>query len=63
MLESSTSISRVTNAIVSAYQAAADTLEIVKERKDKKKRKKDKEIEELLEIKILHRSLVEVNAA
>jgi hypothetical protein len=60
-MESGTEVLRVTAAIVSAFQAAADTLEMVKDRKEKKKRKKDKEIEELMEIKILHKSLVEVN--
>ena len=47
-------------AVVSAFHTAADTLEVVKERKEKKKRKKEKEIEELVEIKLLHKSLVEV---
>jgi hypothetical protein len=59
-MESGTEVLRVTAAIVSAFQTAADTLEIIQDRKAKKKRKKDKEVEELLEIKILHRSLVEV---
>lgn len=59
-MESGTEVLRVTAAIVSAFQTAADTLEIIQDRKGKKKRKKDKEVEELLEIRILHRSLVEV---
>ncbi|EXJ72736.1 uncharacterized protein A1O5_03883 [Cladophialophora psammophila CBS 110553] len=58
-MESVAEVLRVVGAIVSAFQAAADTLEFVKERKEKKKRKKDRELEELLEIKILHKSLVE----
>jgi hypothetical protein len=60
-MESGTEVLKVTAAIVSAFQTAADTLEIIQDRKAKKKRKKDKEVEELLEIKILHKSLVEVN--
>ena len=59
-MESGTEILRVTTAIVSAFQTAADTLETVKERKERKRRKRDKDVEELLEIKILHKSLVEV---
>jgi hypothetical protein len=61
-MESGTEVLRVTAAIVSAFQTAADTLEVVKDRKEKKKRKKDKEVQELLEIKILHKSLVEVTS-
>jgi hypothetical protein len=60
LMESGTEVLRVTAAIVSAFQTAADTLEVIQDRKGKKKRKKDKEVEELLEIKILHKSLVEV---
>jgi hypothetical protein len=41
---------------------AADTLETIKDRKEKKKRKKDKDVEELLELRILHKSLVEVGS-
>jgi hypothetical protein len=59
-MESSTEVLRVTAAIVSAFQTAADTLEMIKERKEKKRRKKDKDIEELVEIRILHKSLIEV---
>jgi hypothetical protein len=59
-MESGAEVLRVTAAIVSAFQTAADTLEIIQDRKAKKKRKKDKEVEELLEIRILHKSLVEV---
>ncbi|RDW57299.1 hypothetical protein BP5796_12749 [Coleophoma crateriformis] len=58
-MESGTEVLRVTAAIVSAFQTAAEALEVIKDRKDKKKRKKDKEVEELVEIRILHRSLVE----
>lgn len=47
-------------AVVSAFHSAADTLETIKERKEKKKRKKEKEIGELIEIRLLHKSLVEV---
>ena len=46
--------------IVSTFSQAADTLAIVKERKEKKKKKNDKEVEELVEIKLLHKSLSEV---
>jgi hypothetical protein len=60
-MDSGTEILRVTAAIVSAFQSAADTLEVIKDRKEKKKRRKDKDVEELLEIKILHKSLVEVS--
>jgi hypothetical protein len=60
-MESSTEVLRVTAAIVSAFQTAADTLELIKERKEKKRRKKDRDVEELLEIRILHKSLIEVN--
>ena len=59
-MESVAEVLRAVGAIVSAFQAAADALEFVKERKEKKRRKKDRELEELLEIKILHKSLVEV---
>jgi len=62
-MESGSEILRVTVAIVSAFQTAADTLEIIKDRKEKKKRKKDREVEELLEIRILHKSLVEVRSS
>ncbi|KAF2106662.1 hypothetical protein BDV96DRAFT_328388 [Lophiotrema nucula] len=58
-MESSTEVLRVVNAIVIAFQTAADTLDIIIDRKERKKRKKDKEVEELLEIRILHKSLVE----
>jgi hypothetical protein len=60
-MESGTEVLRVTSAIVSAFQTAADTLEIIQDRKEKKRRKKDKDVEELMEMKILHKSLVEVN--
>ena len=46
--------------VVSAFHTAAETLEAIKERKEKKKRKKEKEIEELVEIKLLHKSLIDV---
>lgn len=59
-MESSTDIPKVTAAVISAFQTAADTLELIKDHKEKKKRKKYKDVEELLEIKILHKSLVEV---
>ena len=59
-MESSAEILRVAAAIVSAFQTAADTLETIKDRKEKKKRKKDKDVEELLELRILHKSLAEV---
>ena len=60
-MESIAEVLKAVGAIVSAFQAAADALEFVKERREKKKRKKDRELEELLEIKILHKSLVEVS--
>ena len=59
-MESCTEVLRVTAAIVSAFQTAADTLEVIKDRKEKAKRRKEKEVEELWEIGILHKSLVEV---
>ena len=49
----------VAATIVSAFQTAADILEIIKHHKEKRKWK-NKEYQELLEIGILHRSLVEV---
>ncbi|KAF2446710.1 hypothetical protein P171DRAFT_429677 [Karstenula rhodostoma CBS 690.94] len=58
-MESGSEILRVTGAIVSAFQTAADAVDFIKDRKEKKRRKKDKEAEESLEIKILHKSLVE----
>ncbi len=62
-MDSGTEVLRITAAIVSAFQTAADTLETIKTRKEKRKRKKDKEVEELLEIRILHTSLVEVRSS
>lgn len=59
-MESGAEVLRAVAAIVSTFQSAADTLEVVKDRREKKKRKKDKEVEELFELKMLHRSLVEV---
>ena len=61
-MDSGTEVLRITAAIVSAFQTAADTLEVIKERKEKKKRKKDKDVEELIQVKILLASLVEVSA-
>ncbi|KAK3071088.1 hypothetical protein LTR53_009282 [Teratosphaeriaceae sp. CCFEE 6253] len=58
-MESSAEVLRAVAAIVSAFQTAVDTLETVQDRKEKKKRKREKEFEELLEIKILLKSLVE----
>ncbi|KAK7189077.1 hypothetical protein DPSP01_010336 [Paraphaeosphaeria sporulosa] len=58
-MDSGPEILRATGAIVSAFQTAADTVDFIKDRKEKKRRRKDKETEELLEIRILHRSLVE----
>jgi hypothetical protein len=60
-MESTAEVLKTVAAIVSAFQTAADTLDFIKERKEKKKRRKDKEVEELLEIKILHKSLLEVS--
>jgi hypothetical protein len=60
-MESGIEVLRVTSAIVSAFSTAADAVEFIKDRKEKKKRKKEKEVEELLQIRILHKSLVEVN--
>jgi hypothetical protein len=62
-MESGTEILRVTAAIVSAFHIAADTLATIKGNKEKRQRKKDRDIEELLEIRILHKSLVEVSRA
>jgi hypothetical protein len=59
-MESGIEILRVSAAIVSAFHTAADTLATIKDNKEKKKRKKQRDIEELLEIRILHRSLIEV---
>ena len=59
-MESGTEVLRAVAAICTAFQTAADTLEVVRDRKEKKKRKKDKEAEELFELKIIHKSLVEV---
>ncbi|KAK3071870.1 hypothetical protein LTR53_007861 [Teratosphaeriaceae sp. CCFEE 6253] len=60
---SSAEVLRAVAAIVSAFQTAADTLETVRDREEKKKRKREKEFEELLEIKILLKSLVERQGA
>lgn len=60
-MESGTEVLRVVAAIVTAFQTAAEVLEHIKDRKEKKKRKRDKEAEELLEIKILHKSLLQVS--
>lgn len=60
-MESGTEVLTVISAIVTAFRTAAEVLENIKDRKDKKKRKRDRDIEELLEIKILHKSLVQVN--
>jgi hypothetical protein len=62
-MDSGPEILRVTGAIVSAFQTAADAVDFIKDRKEKKRRRKDKETEELLEIKILHKSLVEVKSS
>ena len=48
------------STIVGAFQTAVDTLDVIKERKEKKKKKKERDVEELVEIKLLQRSLVEV---
>jgi hypothetical protein len=48
--------------VVAVFSLAADTLAAVKERKEKKKRKKDKDVEELVEIRLLHKSLQEVRS-
>ncbi|KAK6437685.1 hypothetical protein LTR95_006114 [Oleoguttula sp. CCFEE 5521] len=53
---------KVVAAVVTGFQTAADTLEQIKERKERKKRRKEREVEELMEIKILHKSLVEGGA-
>ena len=51
----------VTDAAFS--HTAAETIETIKDRKDKKKKKKEKDIEDLIEVKLLHKSLVEVSTA
>ncbi|KAK6442429.1 hypothetical protein LTR95_001337 [Oleoguttula sp. CCFEE 5521] len=53
---------KVVAAVVTGFQTAADTLDQIKERKEKKKRRKEREVEELMEIRILHKSLVEGGA-
>lgn len=60
-MESGTEVLRVVAAIVTTFQTAAELLEHIKDCKEKKKRKRDREFEELLEIKILHKSLVQVS--
>ena len=60
---SGTDVLGCVSAVVTAFQTAANSLETIKERKEKKKRKKEKEIEELVEIKLLHKSLIEVSKA
>ena len=62
-MESGTEVLRVVAAIVTTFQTAAELLEHIKDYKEKKKRKREREIEELLEIKILHKSLVQVSDA
>jgi hypothetical protein len=62
-MESTAEVLRVVGAIVSAFQTAADPLEFLKYRKVKKKRKREKGLLELLEIKNLHKPLVEVRKA
>lgn len=59
-MESGTEVLRVVAAIVTTFQTASELLEHIKDCKEKKKRKRDREVEELLEIKILHKSLVQV---
>nr|OQO19040.1 hypothetical protein B0A51_12319 [Rachicladosporium sp. CCFEE 5018] len=61
-MDSSGEVLRVVAAVVTGFQTAADTLEQIKERKEKKKRRKEREVEELMEIKILHKPLVEGGA-
>ncbi|GAB7334713.1 hypothetical protein MBLNU13_g06652t1 [Cladosporium sp. NU13] len=58
-MESGTEVLRVVAAIITTFQTAAELLEHIKDCKEKKKRKRDREVEELLEIKILHKSLVQ----
>jgi hypothetical protein len=62
-MESKAEVLRVVGAIVSAFPTAADMLEFVKYRKVKKKRARERGLLELLEIKLLHKSLVEVSKA
>ena len=45
--------------IVSAFQKSADALQAIQDRKEKKKRKKEKDFEELVEGRMLHKSLIE----
>lgn len=59
-MDSSTEVLRAVTAIVVAFETAADALESIRDHKEKKKRKREKDIEELLEIKILHKSLLHV---
>jgi hypothetical protein len=46
-------------SVVSTFQQAAEGVEILKARVEKRKKKKEKDIEELVEIRVLHRSLVD----
>lgn len=61
-METGTEVLRAVAAIVTAFQTAADIVEAIRVRKEKRKRKRDRDIEELLEIKILHKSLTEVSS-
>lgn len=48
-------------AITSAFQTAAETLDVVKQRKEKKKWKREKDLQELYHIRWLHISLSDVS--
>jgi hypothetical protein len=62
-MESGTEVLRAVAAIVTTFQVAAELVEHIRDSKEKKKRKRDRDFEELLEIKILHKSLVQVSVA
>jgi hypothetical protein len=60
-MEPGAEVLRVVAAIVTTFQTSVEVLEDIKIHKEKKKRKRDREVEELFEITILHKSLVQVS--
>lgn len=60
IMDSGTEVLRAVAAIAIAFETAADSLESIRDHKERKKRKREKDIEELFEIKILHKSLLHV---
>ncbi|KAM0716661.1 hypothetical protein Q7P37_008106 [Cladosporium fusiforme] len=57
-MDSGTEVLRAVTAIAVAFETAADSLESIRDQKERKKRKREKDLEELFEIKILHKSLL-----